>query len=310
MAVTVIQPTTPEPTFSETATAFLNDYGLILVIGFLGIIIIGLVIYIIKKFKDFRKSEFLKDYERTIKLAKEQADKKRIQRWSIVTYVIGLFISGFVGIGLIALQGLLGLFMALVTVPTILAFTVIIEVLFKPFTKGDKVIIRFYNHEGVYEEKILGQYRGSVYSNDGSYYIAIQNKRKFVILPNIICVRIPRNPSEKYERSKIDYSNVLSFTEHAIYINFVASLEQNRENHFYDCVFIDKTGRLIDNRIQYFDVDKSRALTQELFNVTEDFGKTLKNSIIMNSEVQFRRNIDSEVIDDLPKRRRNSEEIE
>ena len=325
MAVQVIPTPVPaEPTFIEQVSSglsvFIDKYFVVILVFFgviIGMVSMFVILYFIKKWKENRESIFEKDYRKAVGMCKNQADVKRVYRWSMITYAIGGCIAGFSGIVLVAGQGLMGFFMSWLVVPTVIGIAVAVELLFKPFKRGDKVYMRFYEDKRL-NERLLGEYRGSFYANDGFFYLLLSRGRRLLVLEHLFVIKVPKNPvhfKKKEVRDKktgevsiveekvdlkISFDDVVQFTDNHIYLNNVASIE--KEEFFHYPTFLDKVGRIIDNRMLYFESDKSNALVGSMYNLTNEFSKAQSDAININPRVQYKRATDDEVIDELPKK--------
>jgi hypothetical protein len=304
---------------------FITTYWYLILIPFLLVVILGLAYYIWKKSEERQKTLFEIDYDKAVEMAKQNANKKRLVHYSTISYAITGVVAGFLGITTIILFGFMGFFMTWLIVPSVCLIGFLIDRIFKPFRRGDKIFLRYLEGDK-WAEKELGTYSGDFYGNDGYYYLYYATGRKRLVFKHKYIIKIPQTwkflvepfiEEEKNEKGEVIkreflYDNdmkkqaqhfikrILEFNETSIKINFVKNAE--KEECFYYPVIHDIDGNVIDYGLKYYESDKRNALIGALYNQTSDFSEAMKDGIKINPHGRFEQFVGSEYIDEMKKR--------
>lgn len=329
MVVQAVEVTPQQPDFFTEVigglATFIETYWYLILIPFMLVVILGMAFYIWKKGEEKQKTLFELDYEKAVDMAKQNANKKRLVHYSTISYAITGVIAGFLGITTIIVFGFMGFFMSWLLVPSVLLVGFLIDRFFKPFKRGDKIVIRFLEGDK-WTERELGTYSGEFYGNDGYFYLYYSTGRKKLLFKHKYIIKIPQNwrffvepvvqeekndkgevikrtnvyNVELSEEAKHFIKRVLEFNENHIKINFTKNAE--KEECFYYPVFHDVKGNIIDYGLKYYESDKRNALIGALYNQTSDFSEAMKDGIKINPHGRFEQFVGSEYIDEMKKR--------
>jgi hypothetical protein len=307
-----VQPVTPsvEPTPSiaeqlvEGFITVLKNYWALLIIVAL-VIGLGIAIYYWwKREQEDKQTTFEKLLEQAKNNARGQANPKRIQSNSFITYGIFGIAGAILGLLVVIFMGLIGVYFAPAVTFTMILLGGVFERIAYPFKKSDLVYMRYKKNDKIVE-KYVGKYLGEFYSNDGFFYLLINRGRRRIILKEEWVVKIP----QRYDlltdmvKKKIDaevFKNVLQFTENNIIINHAVSLE--KQEAFYYPVFVSNQGEIIDNGLNYWYGDQRNAILQSNYAVLNESAKAMRQAIQMNPPVQYKQATSEDMIVDVNKK--------
>ncbi len=306
------QPVTPGlfEQLAEGLLLFLTNYWLYLVVaGMLGVI--GYMAYAMWKWrKEDKETEFEKRYRESEKMCSFQANPKRKQTNRMLTYGIVGLIATFLLIMSILISGFMGLFSGAMLFFTALLIGGFIERKLQPFTKSDRVYLR-YKEDGKLRESYIGEYVGEYYGNDGYLFLLVKRGRNKLIFANKFIIKVPQRldilfprmkktddktkaqvweTDEEYmkrlDKEKNVLKNVLQFNDDSIIINFSKSIEKFQ--CFWFPVFVDDKGEIIDNGLSYFRTSRDGVILDNMYEHTNLWSKSVMRSVTMNPIVPYK----------------------
>jgi len=238
--------------------AWLGHYWWLILIFLIILIVIGVIIYLIIMWAKAqkRKDIMFLQYERAIEACKLNGRKDwvvKIRRWKLVLF--GLITAPiFVLIYLVLLAGEHWLMVICLFVGGFLMWIPFAWFFYKDHSMrivgSDKVTV--------------GYYRGHGRKMDGYIYVLMKVGKKWLVLDDIICFRVPENVRsirlktevDRHTKEKktvkewdsIDLKDIIVENENGWYIFIPFTTVYKDSTYFYDLTLLDKHGSTLDLR--------------------------------------------------------------